>query len=113
MSRDDTIVLVFTTWPESTPVAEVARELLDAGVAACINCIPGVQSFFHWQGRLEQERECILLIKTTEARFPMLREQVLKAHPYELPEIVAVPVTAGLSGYLQWVRDSLNTDTAP
>jgi periplasmic divalent cation tolerance protein len=100
-------IVVLCSCPEGEPAERVARALVDEGLAACVNRIPGVLSNFRWQGRVEEDRETLLLIKSTAARLPALRERIVALHPYELPEVVAVPVSGGLEAYLDWVRSSV------
>jgi periplasmic divalent cation tolerance protein len=77
-----------------------------ARLAACVNILPGVQSVYLWQGAEEVSEELILVIKTREERYPALERILLERHPYELPEIIATPITQGLAGYLGWIDES-------
>jgi periplasmic divalent cation tolerance protein len=76
-------------------------------LAACVNILPGVTSLFRWAGKVDQAREALLMIKTPAHLFPRLRRAVLRVHPYDLPEAIAVPIVAGYPAYLRWVRDSV------
>ena len=87
----------------------LADELVEKGVAACVNIIPGVTSVYHWQGQRESSTETLLLIKTTQTQYPALESAIRSRHPYELPEIIAVPVEQGLDGYLNWVEQCTTT----
>ncbi len=107
--RDDDILLVFTNAPNADSARLIARSLLDARLAACVNILAPCQSLYHWQGVLEEATEVPVQIKTTAARYPAVEAAIRLAHPYELPEIVAVPVERGLPGYLAWVV----AETAP
>ena len=89
----------------------LAHELVDAGVAACVNVLPSIVSIYRWQGAVTRDSEALLLIKTTEARFDALRREVLARHPYALPEIIAFEVTDGHAPYLAWVADSVGSGT--
>jgi periplasmic divalent cation tolerance protein len=100
-------IVVLCTCPEGDAAGDIARALVEDGLAACVNRLPGVVSNFHWQGRVEEERETLLLIKSTPERLEALSARIKALHPYELPEVVAVPVTGGLAGYLDWVRSSV------
>lgn len=82
----------------------LAQTLVERHLAACINILAGCTSVYHWQGQLETSSEIPLLIKTTSGRFAELQETILALHPYELPEIIAVPLTQGLPQYLQWLQ---------
>ncbi len=81
----------------------MAEEMMEAGIAACVNLVPGLQSVYRWEGGLQCDDECLMLIKTTEDAFGRLSDWLRIRHPYELPELVAVPVTDGLPAYLEWV----------
>jgi len=73
---------------------------------ACGNLVPGVESIYRWQGKVETSSEVIVIFKTTAARYLELQTRIRELHPYEVPEILAIPVSAGLPPYLQWVEDS-------
>ena len=81
---------------------------MDERLAACVNQLPGVQSTYRWQGAISSDTEVLLLIKTTAACLPALQARLLELHPYELPELIAVPVALGHEAYLQWVRDGVS-----
>jgi periplasmic divalent cation tolerance protein len=97
------VLLVFCTCPDEPTGAGIAEALVVERLAACVNRVPSLTSVYLWQGKVERDTEVLLLIKTTDARFNALRERLCELHPYELPEIVAVPVAKGLPDYLQWV----------
>ncbi|GJQ54073.1 MAG: divalent-cation tolerance protein CutA [Rhodocyclaceae bacterium] len=105
----DEFLLVLTTCPGHTIAAEIATAVIDQRLAACVNRIPGVKSWFRWQGQLQQEEEVLLLIKTTRARLDQLETLIRALHPGEVPEIIALPITAGSAAYLQWISEN----TAP
>lgn len=97
------MLLVLTNLPDQASAQKVAHALIDARVAACVNLLAAGTSVYRWQGKVESASEVPLLIKTTHQAYAQM-ETILRAHhPYELPEIIAIPVTAGLPGYLQWV----------
>jgi len=85
----------------------LARLLLDRHLAACVSVVPAVRSFYRWKGAVESSTECLLLIKTSRALFPDLCETLQKAHSYEIPEVLAVPVLAGAANYLEWLGSHL------
>lgn len=97
------VLLVFTTLPDTTVAQTMARLLVEQRLAACVSVLPAAQSCYRWQGQVEEATEIPLLIKTTTARYAALEAAIRENHPYELPEIVAVPVVAGLPDYLSWV----------
>lgn len=100
------IVLVLSTAPDADTAQLLARTLVGEGLAACVNIIPGVQSIYRWQGKVESVSELNLLIKTTEAGYAALETRLRQLHPYELPEILALRNTAGLPDYLHWIADN-------
>jgi periplasmic divalent cation tolerance protein len=97
------VLVVLATAPSADKGAEIARALVEGRLAACGNVVPGVRSIYRWQGKVQDEGEVLLVLKTTRARFPALRERLLALHPYEVPEVLALPVEAGSEPYLAWV----------
>ncbi len=100
-----TVVAVLTNLPDSESAFNLARRLVELRLAACVNVLAPATSFYRWEGRIEQAGEVPLVMKTTAERYPELERFLREAHPYDLPEIIALPVTAGLDGYLGWVAD--------
>ncbi len=109
---EDKVFLVFSTCPGEAEGRRIARTLVEERLAACVNLQTGLRSVYRWDGALQEDAECLLTVKTVEARVPALTERIQGLHAAELPEIVAVPVTAGLAGYLRWVADECR-DPAP
>src|SRR6476469_7500857 len=97
--------LVTTTLPDEATASTLAHALVEQRLAACVQLLPGVRSVYRWQGVVEEAQEVLLVIKTVAARYPALEEAIRMAHPYAVPEIVAVPAVRGLPAYLQWVND--------
>jgi periplasmic divalent cation tolerance protein len=97
------IILILTTLPDRVSATTVANHLVETKLAACVNILNPCTSIYHWQGKIESVEETPILIKTTESTYPILEKTLLELHPYELPEIIHVPVTGGLPAYLQWV----------
>ncbi len=98
---DALVVLVTTPTPDRA--AEIARALVEERLAACGNVVPGLRSVYRWEGKVHDDAEALLVLKTTRARFEALRDRVLALHPYEVPEVIALPVEAGRARYLQWI----------
>lgn len=96
-------LLVLTNLPDAGQARALAEQLVDRRLAACVNILAPCTSVYRWQGAIESAAEVPLLIKTTRARYAALEAAIRAAHPYELPEIVAVPIELGLAGYLDWV----------
>ncbi|MCE3004224.1 MAG: divalent-cation tolerance protein CutA [Xanthomonadaceae bacterium] len=105
------VLLAFCTCPDEATAARIARALVDERLASCVNRLPGVRSTYRWQGAVHDDAEVLLLIKTTRARLPALRERLPALHPYELPELIAVEVAGGLPAYLDWVAAGVAADT--
>jgi periplasmic divalent cation tolerance protein len=103
------ILIVMTNLPNAQAAEAIASTLVEARLAACVNLLPAVQSVYRWQGKVERATEVTLLIKTTQRHYAALEAAIRAAHPYELPEVIALPVTTGLPSYLQWVI----TETTP
>ena len=98
---DALVVLVTAPTPERA--AEIARALVEERLAACGNVVPGLRSIYRWEGKVQEDAEALLVLKTTRARFDALRDRVLALHPYEVPEVIALPVEAGSAPYLAWL----------
>lgn len=105
------VLLAFCTCPDEATAAGIAEALVKERLAACVNRLPALTSVYLWQGNMESDTETLLLIKTTSARFDALCERLVELHPYELPEIIATPVTQGLPEYLKWVSTCTADDT--
>ena len=105
MEKPDYTVVMTTC--ADLPLAErIAMELVTSHLAACVQVIPGVRSFFRWQGKLEQAGEYLVLIKAVNHNYQDIEQKIRDLHTYELPEILAVPVSAGLDGYLDWMNEN-------
>ena len=100
-------VIVLTTAPDAKTGGDIARFLLKKKLAACVSVKEGFSSIYRWKGKVEQVKESLLLIKTSEKNFSRVRQAVEKIHPYETPEILAVPVIKGSKKYLAWIADSV------
>ena len=96
-------LLVLTNLPDRETAERLAGALIEQRVAACVNILAPCRSVYRWKGAVQREEEHPVLIKTTAERYPALEAAIRAAHPYELPEIIAVPVERGLPQYLQWV----------
>jgi periplasmic divalent cation tolerance protein len=97
------VLLAFCTCPDDETAERIARGLVEARLAACVNLLPRLTSVYRWQGKIEKDDETLLMIKTTASRFDALSDRLRELHPYELPEIIATPAARGLPEYLQWV----------
>ena len=98
------MLLVFSNLPDQASAAKLAAVLIEQRLAACVNVQAPCTSVYRWQGKVETATEVPIFIKTTRERYPALEAAIRAHHPYELPEIIAVPLVAGLPAYLEWVR---------
>lgn len=96
-------VVVLVTWPADRDVAPLARALVDERLAACVNVLPAIRSFYRWEGAVHDEAEQQLVIKTLASAVPRLQARVQDLHPYDVPEFLVVPVAAGSAAYLEWL----------
>ena len=96
-------LLVFTTLPTADKAAEIAKVLVEEKLVACVNVLPAVRSIYRWQGKLHDENEVLVLLKTRAEHLERLKLRLLEVHPYELPEVLAVPVESGYQPYLEWL----------
>lgn len=99
--------IVLSTAGSEDEARKIAHHLVEQRLAACVNIIPGIESVYRWEGKIESNREYLLLIKTSSTMFPEVRDAILELHSYELPECVEIAVEDGSSEYLQWVEESL------
>ncbi|HLA75862.1 MAG TPA: divalent-cation tolerance protein CutA [Gammaproteobacteria bacterium] len=100
--------VVFCTCPDSDTANLIATTLVDRELAACVNILPGVRSIYRWQNKRETSDELLLIIKSLIEVYPALQASILEVHPYELPEIIALPIAAGLPAYLNWMDEQIN-----
>ena len=99
----DNVLIVLTNCPDAGVADRIARTLVDQHLAACANRLAEIESTFRWQGAVERAMEVPLLIKTTRERYSEVESAIRALHPYDVPEIIAWPVTGGLPAYLRWV----------
>ena len=102
MSAENELIVVLCTVPDDATAEKLANGLVEEQLAACVNAIPGVKSFYRWQGKLEADTEIQLVIKTRSARFDELAAWIKANHPYDVPEIVAIPAAHASDEYLAW-----------
>lgn len=100
-------LLVMTTVARAEDAEYLAREVVERRLAACVNLLPPITSVYRWHGDVTREEERMLLMKTRADRFDALRDLLLEIHPYEVPEVIAVPLEGGSDGYLKWLDDQL------
>ncbi len=103
---DNQYILALCTCPTQAVADAIATALLEERLAACVNRLPGIQSMYRWEGRVMHDDEILLLIKTTADLFGRMEKAIRSRHPYETPEIIAVPIIAGSVEYLRWIGES-------
>jgi periplasmic divalent cation tolerance protein len=96
-------IVVLSNCGSEEEARRVARALVEARVAACVNIVPGIQSVYHWQGAIQEDPEWMLVIKSTRPMFDSLAAELRKIHSYQVPEVLAIPVIAGDQNYLDWM----------
>lgn len=101
-------ILVFSTFPDAASARQIARMLVEEHLAACVNILAPMESVYRWKGKVEEATEVLCLVKTTVGRYLLLENRIKQLHPYEVPEIIAVNLQAGLPAYLQWTVDCCN-----
>ena len=106
------MLLVWTNMPDRAAAERLAASLIKKKVAACVNILAPCRAIYRWKGETQHDEEYPVLIKSTAAAYPALESAIRAAHPYELPEIIAVPVERGLPAYLDWVAAETNTSRA-
>lgn len=103
---DKNQLVIFCTCPDRESAEGIATALVEERLAACVNLLSGLTSIYCWQDSVRREPECLLLIKSTATRFEALRSRLRTLHPYEVPEIIALPVSHGDPAYLQWLTEN-------
>lgn len=101
-------IVVLSTVPRAEDAEFLARELVERRLAACVNVLPPLTSIYRWRGEVERTEEVLMVVKTTEDRFDAVREAIVKGHPYDVPEVLALEVKAGHAPYLAWLDDSVS-----
>ena len=109
MEEKSRFVIVLVTAPPEAG-ERLAASLVEERLAACVNRIPRIRSGYRWEGKVESDEEELLLIKTKREMFGAVEAHVIKNHPYDLPEVIALPLTAGSAGYLDWIADSVEKE---
>ena len=102
-------IVVLTTCGSEEEASRIARLLVEQRLAACVNVIPGARSHYRWEGAVESADEWLLIAKSSRAQFEQLRLSVEKAHSYQVPEVIALPVVEGSANYLNWIEGALRT----
>lgn len=110
MSQANPYVLVFSTCPDEQTAEHLAASLVEAKAAACVNILGPLRSVYRWQGKVQKDDEMLLIVKTHRDRYAHVERLIVEQHPYELPEVVQIAVSAGSADYLSWIGHCLETD---
>lgn len=103
---EGTFYILYCTTPDQKTAGQIADVLVGDKLAACCNIIPGISSVYAWQGKVQKDSECLMLIKTVKSRIEQIKEKITALHPYDVPEIIATPIAAGNTPYLKWIEES-------
>lgn len=103
-------LVVLTNVPDADHARAIARKVIELRLAACANILPAVQSVYRWQGAVEEASEVTLLIKTVQVRYAELESVIKSVHPYQVPEIIALPIASGLPAYMDWIAQETKKD---
>lgn len=109
MQVDSAYGVVYVTVPDLATAKRLAETVVTEKLAACVNILPGVMSVYRWEGKLEESSELLLIIKTRQAGYAALEARIRALHPYDVPEIIMLPVVAGESAYLAWLHEAVTS----
>jgi periplasmic divalent cation tolerance protein len=103
------LLVVLCTFPDKDTAQRIGRMLVEEGLAACVNVLPGVQSIYRWEGKVESAEEVLAVVKTTDRAHGSLETRLKELHPYDVPEIIALPVEKAEEAYARWVHESTDS----
>lgn len=103
-------LVVFVTTTNNEEAASIADTLVSERLAACVNILGAIESVYRWEGKITRDREALMIIKTTDERYPELERRVRELHSYSIPEVVALKIEQGSAEYLKWLCDSMSGD---
>lgn len=106
-SSETELYVVLCTVPDKACAQHIAADVIKKRLAACVNIVPGLESVYEWQGEFVYDQEMLLLIKTPPPGYLALQERLLQLHPYDTPEMIAVPIEAGLDAYVRWAQRTI------
>jgi periplasmic divalent cation tolerance protein len=105
VTKPGTEIVVFVTTSSEEEAARISRSLVETGLVACANILPRIRSIFRWEGKVAEEQEALIILKSRSQRFEELTSAIKKIHSYKVPEIIAIPIVQGSAEYLSWLRD--------
>ena len=104
---EESFIVIYCTCPDSGTADALAKKLLEEKQIACANLLPGLESRYWWEGKIQEDKEVLLILKTAHSLFKAVETLILKNHPYQVPEIIALPILQGNTSYLSWIQDSV------
>ena len=102
-------LIILCTCPDLATAERIAETVVGERLAACVNIVPGLTSIYYWEGQIQRDAELLLLIKTRQEIYPLLEARIRQLHPYQIPEIIALPIQTGAAAYLDWIADNTRT----
>jgi periplasmic divalent cation tolerance protein len=105
MNNENEIV-VFITAPHEEEASKIAKEIVESRLAACVNIVRNIRSIYRWEGKIEDDTEVLMIVKTQKTQFDALSDKVKQFHSYSVPEIISLPITKGSKEYIQWLKES-------
>lgn len=100
-------LIILCTCSDSATAERIAETVVGERLAACVNIVPGLTSIYRWENQMQRDTELLLLIKTRQTVYPQLEARIRELHPYQIPEIIALPIQTGSAAYLDWIADSM------
>ncbi|PAW64790.1 MAG: hypothetical protein B9S36_01595 [Verrucomicrobiia bacterium Tous-C2TDCM] len=110
---DEEVLICLTTFPDAEKASQIGTVWVESQLAACLNFLPGAESIYRWEGKIESSSEVLAIVKTTRGRLPELEASLQELHPYELPEFLILSPEGGSAEYLKWVRGETTLDKSP
>lgn len=102
------MIIAYSTAPNEKIANEIAHNLINAKLGACVNLIPQIKSIYHWNNEIIEDNEILMMIKSEKSKQKNLIDTLVKIHPYDTPEVIIIPIESGFKGYLNWIYNSLN-----
>ena len=110
MSKNDNPVVIYTTCPTLATAEEIGAKLVESGLAACVNILPGMISIYSWQGQSQRDEELVMIVKTTEAVAERAIETINELHPYDVPAALTLPASGGSAAFMSWISEQTATN---
>lgn len=107
------LLLVLVTFPDAEKARQIGTTMIESQLAACVNLVPGVESIYRWEGKIETSQEVLAIFKTTQEAWPAFEQRLKELHPYQVPEIVALAPEQVSAAYAEWVGESVKNSVAP